>query len=287
MFEQKDTNRLLATIVGVLALAGTAFGQPVAIVSDLSGSASNEGVGLEILSEFESGNKVTLADSSSLSVVFYADGRQYSFAGPATFEVDTYGPKMLSGAEPVTDSLHPQGNGAVSIIGLAQLAMVMRGNSSEAKLVLLFPAETTLLSAPKSFEWQEFGTGVGYSFELTDFEGRSMLETTVNGTSLKVPEQLDLVPGAYYTWSLETRLPDGRKYSNWASFSVADSDLLAEVAQRRPDDDQDVSRLVLFALWLEHNELIDEAQKYWRKINNIRPDGKNIRARMGEGSQGD
>ena len=281
MFASNVAIRLMMVLVGVIALAGSALGEPVALVTDLSGSGSHDGSDLEILVELEAGNKVTLADGSVLSVVFYANGDEYNFSGPAAFEVGQSGPGDLSGAAPVSRQSAPKGFGAVSTIGLAQAAMVMRGNSNEARLTLVFPAETTLLSAPDEFRWHALDSGVGYSFELTDFEGRSMIETTVNGTSLEVPEQLKLVPGGYYTWSIETRLPDGQKYSNWANFSVADSELLASVAENRPDDEDNVSSMVQFALWLEENELIDESQKYWFKINELRPGVKSVQARLG------
>ena len=246
MFAIDGRTRLSMVFFIALGMTTAAIAEPVAMVTDLSGAASNDGMVLEILTEFEPGNTVSLVDGTTLSMVFYGDGSEYIFTGPAKFEVGENKPSILSGAEPTVGAGSSQGSGAVSTIGLAQAAMVMRGNNSEPKLTLLFPAETTLLSAPDMFQWRALDNGVGYSFELTDFEGRSMIETTVNGTTLEVPEHLDLKSGGYYTWSLETRLPDGQKFSNWASFSVADSDLLASVAQRRPGEEENVSRLVLF-----------------------------------------
>jgi len=121
---------------------------------------------------------------------------------------------------------------------------------------------------------------VGYSFELTDPEGRTLIETLVTGSRLAVPEGLELVTGEYYNWSIETRLPDGRKFSNWASFSIADGGLVADVERMQPKPDASVSRQVVFALWLEQNELPAEADRVWEAIVEQRPEAARLADRI-------
>ncbi|MDJ0652776.1 MAG: hypothetical protein QNJ40_01370 [Xanthomonadales bacterium] len=248
-----------------------AWAEPVAMVTDLTGDAQRGGESLSILSDLGVGDVVAVSEQSVVHVVYYAESREFVFRGPAEFEVGPAEPKTLSGAEPNSQSMMPEGEGSISTVGLAQAAMVMRAAPNEARLELNFPVETMLLEAPASFSWAELAAGIGYAFELTDGEGRSLLESIVNGTSLQLPAHIDLKPGEYYTWSLETRLPDGRKFSSWASFSVADEALKTRVNDIRPGDDASVSRLVVFALWLEQNELLSEAQVYWARAGEVRP----------------
>ena len=255
----------------VLVASAQAIAEPVAMVTDITGSADRSGENLAILSDLSVGDVVAVSEQAVVHVVYYADAKEFVYRGPAEFEVGPNEPKTLSGSEPNSQSMMPEGEGSISTVGLAQAAMVMRAAPNEARLELNFPVETTLLEAPTSFSWVELEEGIGYVFELTDGEGRALMESIVNGTEVQLPAHVDLVPGEYYTWSLETRLPDGRKFSSWASFSVADQELKDRVDGARPADSASVSELVVFALWLEQNELAAEAKSYWDKASELRP----------------
>ncbi|MEM1089861.1 MAG: hypothetical protein AAF552_01700 [Pseudomonadota bacterium] len=254
---------------------------PVAIVTDALGNHSLNGEALEILSEVSTGDQITVADAGSISLVYYQDGAEFVYMGPAAFEVGENAPKTLSGNDPSNGSAVPEGEGSISTVGLAQAAMVMRAGGSEKRLDQVFPVDTVLLSSPDTFRWRELAEGVGYTFELTDGEGRSLLETTVTGNELKVPSHVTLAAGDYYSWSLESRLPDGKKFSSYAGFSIADDELISRVESFRPSDEANVSRIIVFALWLEQNELVEEARRYWQMASRQRPEDLALRQRAG------
>ncbi len=267
----------------ILALVvGPVSADPIAIVTDAVGDHQRNGSALEILDEVSAGDRINVVSPGSLTLVYYLDGSEFVYQGDASFELGADGPVKISGNDPTNGSALPDGEGAMSTLGLAQAAMVMRAGVSEKRLDLIFPVDTVLIEAPQAFRWHELEAGVGYTFELTDGEGRSLLETTVTGNELPVPDHIKLVAGEYYSWSLESRLPDGRKFSSYAGFSIADSELKARAETFRPKDSANVSRVIVFALWLEQNELLEEASEYWQMASRQRPNDIALRQRAAE-----
>ncbi|MFK7958564.1 MAG: hypothetical protein AB8B96_20900 [Lysobacterales bacterium] len=270
---------LAGIICSVLVLP--VWADPVAIVTDAVGEHQVNQSALEILAEVSVGDQITVAAPGSITLVYYMDGSEYVYNGSASFEVGPERPNKLSGNDPSNGSAVPDGEGSISTLGLAQAAMVMRAAESEKRLDLISPVDSVLIKAPKAFRWHALADGVGYTFELTDGEGRSLLETTVTGNELDVPDHIDLIAGEYYSWSLESRLPDGRKFSSYAGFSIADNDLKSRAEAFRPKDTANVSRVIVFALWLEQNEMIEEASEYWNMAAEQRPDDLALKQRAG------
>ncbi len=268
-------NGLRVAVIGLLALVcSVAIAEPVAMVTDIVGSAQMDGQDVELLTEMMPGSQIDVAEGANIVVVYFENGAEFSYTGPAKFEVGAAAPKTLTGSEPASESLVPEGSGSVSPVGLAQAAMVMRAMPNETRLQLIAPVNTTLIAPPQQFEWVELAEGIGYTFELTDAEGESLLESTVTGHRLAIPEHVELEPGAFYSWSLETRLPDGRKFSSWADFGLAEQALAQQAQQRHPGDDASVSELVFYAIWLEQQDLLNEADEVWKQIEALRPEQK-------------
>ncbi len=257
------------------------WADPVAIVTDAVGEHRLNDTALEILAEVSVGDQITVAAPGNMTLVYYMDGSEYVYQGAASFEVGPNGPSKLSGNDPSNGSAVPDGEGSISTVGLAQAAMVMRAAESEKRLDLISPVDSVLINAPKAFRWAPLAEGVGYTFELTDGEGRSLLETTVTGNELDLPDHINLVAGEYYSWSLESRLPDGRKFSSYADFSIADQALKLRADAIRPTDMANVSRVIVFALWLEQNDIMEEAADYWSAAAEQRPEDLSLRRRAG------
>ncbi|MEM9532805.1 MAG: hypothetical protein AAGA23_17935, partial [Pseudomonadota bacterium] len=59
--------------------------QPVAVVTDATGDVQRGGQALEILAELSAGEQVTVTDGAGVSFVYYSDGAEYQYQGPATF----------------------------------------------------------------------------------------------------------------------------------------------------------------------------------------------------------
>lgn len=68
------------------------------------------------------------------------------------------------------------------------------------------------------------------------------------------------------------RAPDGRKYIGRGEFGVASVPLRAQVTAAKGHTDASISSQVALALWLERQELRDEARKVWRELARQRPE---------------
>jgi hypothetical protein len=117
-----------------------------------------------------------------------------------------------------------------------------------------------------------------YGFELSDETGRTVFETKVEGTSLRLPASVQIKEGVPYTWDVSTRLPDGRKYSSSADFAVAAAALRAQAESLRPPASAPLSTRIAYAAWLNGAELKDEARKYWKEASAERPDDARLKA---------
>ncbi len=279
--------RQLLSLVFVMvgALPAAAHGAAVAMVTDLQGKAVITGVGqsrdVTILAEFESGAQVQL-DAGATMVALYLDaGEEYVFKGPALIVFKPGQPEVVRGAKPEKRS-PSLGKGGKDIrikpVGMAQGAIVMRSFRSTARIRLLNLHGTRTLETQPDFRWQELQPGLKYQFEITDDTGHALHEAQLDTTSFKLPASVQLKEGASYTWEVSARLPDGRKYSSAADFSLAPADLRAQAIALRPAPSAPLSTRVAYAAWLEQMDLKDEARKYWQAALSERPEDARLKA---------
>jgi|APFre7841882630_1041343.scaffolds.fasta_scaffold37961_2 hypothetical protein len=274
---------LLVCAIGVLATAAHAAG--VAMVTDLQGKATVASDGrsrdITILAELEAGARVQLAAGGTLVALYLDAGDEYVFKGPATIDFKPGQPEVVTGAKAERRSLS-LGKGGKDVrikpVGMAQGAMVMRGIGTQARIQLLNLHRTRTLEVQPEFRWKELQPGQKYTFELEDETGHAILETQVDGTSLKLPAGIVLKEGVPYTWEVTTRLPDGRKYATSADFAVAPASLRAEAASLRPAASAPLSSRIAYAAWLDQMELRDEARRYWQAAAAERPDDARLKA---------
>jgi hypothetical protein len=214
--------------------------------------------------------------------VYLQGGDEYTFAGPAQIKFRSSEPQVLKGAKPKRRA-SPLGRGvAVKPVNVTQAAFVMRSGRTAARIKLLTLSGTRTLEAAPEFRWLEIERGTQYRFELTDDSGKSLIETTAQGGSLRLPATVRLSEGTQYMWELSARLPDGRRYVSTGDFSVATSELRARAESMRPSAGAPVSQRVAYAAWLEDMELRDEARKYWKALAAERPDDSKLKALAGE-----
>ena len=150
--------------------------------------------------------------------------------------------------------------------------MVMRSVRPVARIQLLTLNKTRTLDSSPEFRWTALQPGLKYGFELSDETGRTVFETKVDATSLRLPASVQIKEGVPYTWEVSARLPDGRKYSSSADFAVAAADLRAQAESLRPPASAPLSTRIAYAAWLNGAELKDEARKYWKETAAERPD---------------
>ena len=273
---------LLLCAVGALSLAVHAAG--VAMVTDLQGKATASSDGrtrdLTILAELEAGTKVQLGAGATLVALYLDAGDEYIFKGPSTIEFKPGAPEVQGGANPEKRSLS-LGKGGKDIrikpVGMTQGAMVMRSARPVARIQLLSLNKTRTLESAPEFRWSALQAGLKYGFELNDETGRTVFETKVDGTSLRLPASVQIKEGVPYTWEVSARLPDGRKYSSSADFAVAAASLRAQAESLRPPTSAALSTRIAYAAWLDGAELKDEARKYWKAASAERPDDARLK----------
>jgi hypothetical protein len=202
---------LAAAVLAAGASAAPAV-DPVAMITDLQGKveAGAGGAAPAILASVNPGATLSVADGGALVVVYFGSGKEFAFKGPASVRFGATAPEMLTGAAPTTrDPLMGKvaGAGKIKPVGKIQAAVVMRGANEKAKIKFDSLAGTRVLESRPEFRWQGPGEGLNYSFELSDEAGAVMFEQTVGGTSFKLPESVQLQPGAKYTARPSPPLP--------------------------------------------------------------------------------
>jgi hypothetical protein len=274
---------LLFCAIGALSIAAHAAG--VAMVTDLQGKATLSSGGttrdLTICAELDAGAKVRLDAGATLVLLYLDVGDEYVFRGPSAIEFKPGAPEVASGAPPEKRSLS-LGKGGKDVrikpVGITQGAMVMRSVRPVARIQLLTLHKTRTLDGSPEFRWSALQDGLKYGFELSDETGRTVFETKVDGTSLRLPASVQVREGVPYTWEVTARLPDGRKYSSSADFAIAGADLRARAESLRPPANAPLSTRIAYAAWLDGAELKDEARKYWKDAVAERPDDPRLKA---------
>ena len=259
-------------------LPAAARAQGVALVTDISGRVSGSAP-VSILSEVPADARVQLEAGARLVAIYLKSGDEYAFNGPAQVQFRAGEPLVLSGAAPQkkANPLSRGGNVTIKPVQVAQAAFVMRGGRPTARIKQLSLSGTRTLESSPEFRWQEIGPGVTYRFELTDDTGRSLYDSQVTGTSLRLPTSVTLRDGIGYTWEISARAQDDRRYVSASDFSVASADLKRQADSLRPADGAPVSERVAYAAWLEQMELRDEARKYWKALAAERPDDTRLK----------
>ena len=275
--------RLLVMASALWLAPAPAVAQNVAMVTDLSGRVAGQGP-VTILSEIPADARIRMESGSRLVVVYLKSGEEYTFTGAAQIQFGAAGPRVLSGAKPQKKA-NPLGKaGAVTIkpVSVAQAAFVMRSSRPTARIKLLALSGTRTLETAPEFRWQAIEPGARYRFEITDDTGKSLHESEVTETSVRLPASVKLREGADYTWEVSTRTRAGRRYASAGDFSVAPAEVRAQARTLRPAAGAPVSRRVAYAAWLEQMALRDEARPYWKALAAERPQDEKLRAMAAE-----
>jgi hypothetical protein len=283
MLFRRALSPLLLCAIGALSIAAHAAG--VAMVTDLQGKATLSSGGtnrdLTICAELDTGTKVQLAAGATLVLLYFDAGDEYVFRGPSTIEFKPGAPEVASGAQPEKRSLS-LGKGGKDVrikpVGITQGAMVMRSVRPVARIQLLTLNKTRTLESSPEFRWSALEAVPTYGFELSDETGRTVFETKVDATSLRLPASVQIREGVPYTWEVSARLPDGKKYASSADFAIAGADLRARAESLRPPASAPLSTRIAYAAWLSGAELKDEARKYWKETAAERPQDARLKA---------
>ncbi len=259
----------------VLGLPMAAFAAPVAMVTDIEGTATITLAGktqdATILTVIEAGSQLQLRAGATLTTLYLGAGNEFVFKGPALVTIRASGPEVLSGDNPQTRS--PTVGKAVRIkpAGLTQAAVVMRSLSDNRRIRMLNFDATLILDRVAEFRWQGLAEEMTYLFELADDTGRMLHRGTAPSSAYTLPPELPLQDGASYRWTVSTSPSRARQTSTVGNFQMATAGLRDQVNAMRPDAMAPVSENVAYAAWLEQVDLKDEARKVWRALAAERP----------------
>lgn len=275
----------LAVIASVLGLAATpAAAENVAMVTDVSGRVTGP-VPVTILLEIPADTQLQIDAGARLVAIYLKPGDEYTFTGPAQVLFRASEPQVVSGAKPQkrANPLHKGGKDVtIKPASVTQAAFVMRSGRPTARIKLLTLSGTRTLDPAPEFRWQALEAGAKYRFELADDTGKSLYDSELESTALRLPPSVQLREGMSYTWEVSARAADGRRYVSAGDFSIAPADLRARVESLRPAANAPVSERVVFAAWLEQMELRDEARKYWRTLAAERPEDAKLKTLAAE-----
>ena len=275
---------MAAALASSLGFAATPVSaQGVAMVTDVSGRVTGQGP-VTIMSEIAADGRIQVEAGAKLVVIYLKSGEEYTFSGPAQIQFRATDPQVLSGAQPQrrASPMARGGNVAIKPVAVTQAAFVMRSGRPTTLIKLLTLSGTKTLEAAPEFRWQELEPGLAYRFELTDDTGKSLHEAEVGATAVKLPSSVQLREGVTYTWEVSARAKDGRRYVSAGEFSLAPSQLRAEVNTLRPAAGASVSDRVAYAAWLEQVALKDEARKFWKTLSAERPEDAKLKALAAE-----
>ena len=275
--------------IALLSLASVAppiaAAQPVAMVTDLSGTAELTAGGqtsaCEILSHLSVGDRVRLADGGSLTLVYFDSSQEYAFKGPAELSIGAGAPKVASGDAPRArrqqlaqqTSLSPE-----AVQGYRQTSLVLRGES-RSRLQLLTPRNTSIVETHPVFRWEPIAENAHYRFVLTNDVGRTLVEALIASPEFRLGAEVPMEPGAFYTWQVEATLASGATYTSSADFIVLTDDERGKVESLRPEASASFTERLIYAQFLEQMDLVEEARSYWKALAAERPGSSLLRAR--------
>ena len=282
----QSVNRVLFIIPCLLLLMvalapRSALAAPVAFITDVEGRATLTTAGRSadagVLADIEPGTQLQLPANSKLMVLYFADGSQYLLQGPAqvVFRIDR--PEVASGVPAVRRAAPTGPTSQIKPGGLGQGAIVLR-SLGNLRIRLLSASNTLLLENQPELRWMAPEAGLRYSIHIADDTGRSLHQSELEGTSFVVPASLQLRDGVAYGWQISAQVPDGRRYIGRGEFGLANPQLRAQVEAARGVAGSEVASQVTLAVWLEQQELRDEARKLWRALAILRPQEQQIRA---------
>jgi len=282
--------RLMAILLAATLLLMTipAYAQSAALITDATGKAVVLGgtnpAPVAILAEIRADARVQLDAGARVTVLHLQSGDEYVLEGPALVGFAAREPVALSGNSPQKRATVPARAGDVRIArsAVTQAGFVMRNFRATSRIKLLNLNDTRSLALNPEFRWESGEPDTRYTFELFDDTGKSLYQTEVTATTLRLPASIKLRDSTVHKWEVSARLRDGQQYVSQGEFTIASADLRARVRASRPAPDATVSDRVVFAVWLEQMELRDEARRYWRALARERPGEVRLKRLAGE-----
>ena len=266
--------------VAIVALAcGPAIAKQVAVVTDVQGAAALAGAPaapVAMLQQLDAGQKLRLSAGARVALLYYADGAQYELRGPGDVSLDAQRPQASQGATVQARAAAGPATVRLAPGGLVQGAVVMRNLG-----LRVAAPDPQVLSTRPDLAWTDSRTGTVYDVAVIDASGARVFETTTPERGAKVPDARPLAPGQSYALQVTARIGKEVVQVARAEFRIAPATLQAQAKALAPAQDAAVADRVAYALWLEQNDLRDEARRWWAAVAQSRPEQGSIKERAG------
>jgi len=277
--------RLVIASLGGL-LSPVVFAASVAMITDATGriEAEADGAVIGVLAELPSGAKLRLAQGAAATVLYLSSGEEYRLKGAGRYQIGDKAPTALQGAKPEKHKLPVDAIPPVRVkpATVQQATIVMRSLGAGVTVKLLEPVSVRVLDERPPFRWATVTGAESYRIQVIDSAGQPVAEFIQQGEASQLPEGIHLKPGEAYSWSVEARLPNGRRLSRTADFAVLDADARSKLGRLQPAAGAKFSDRVAYALMLERYEAFHLAREEWRKLHAERPGEILLKERAGE-----
>jgi len=237
--------------LALVALSPCAHAAAVALVTDVVGDASQGGEPVRLLAELQSGTELALGDQARVVVFYFADGSEWTLAGPGTYRFGARAPDASRGTAAPQKRVAPAAlrDFRLRTDRIAQGGVVMRGAERPA---LIAPVDEVVLDPGARLAWESFGAGASYQVEVVDAAGSRLVAVETADAQLALPASATLQPGRTYYWSVRGRDDSGtRTFYRVAEFRVADAATRRRLDAARPAPDAPFSERALYAAMLE------------------------------------
>lgn len=257
-----------------------------AMISDVSGKVTVTINGAsspaKLLASLPVGTKIELQAGAKVSLIYVAKGEEFKLTGQGSYQLEGNAPHTISGAEPVKQASI---GGALSgkkirSENVSQATLTMRGvQKNKRTLEPLTPSGSITLADPLQLQWRSLGDGLGYQVQVIDSLNKVLISKEVMKNTYTLPKEIKLESGGYYVWNVTTALPDGSLVNSSAQFKVASKEIREQAAKLRPGKNGTAAERVAYGLWLESENLSNEALQVWVALAEDYPDEPNIRER--------
>src|SRR4051812_18519786 len=273
------------TVIAVLAfIAAPAFAAPFAMITDLKGQAwamgGEQPKKLALLGYIENPTEVKVDPNGKVAITYFANGVQYSFAGPARVSLESGAPKVIEGQPSEFKKVTPEksiGGGLSSDQWrrLQQATVVMR--NVKTTFTVVGPDKTAVLDRTPEFEWTAVPGAKGYRLVVYGQDNDIIHEATTEEHSLR--PALELESGKRYRWKVDA-LGVAKPVSASGVFTVADDAARERMAEMKKTAGSELGARSFYATTLEAQGHAYDARAEWKALAKDYPNEPEIVSRV-------
>jgi hypothetical protein len=263
--------RVAALLALALTIVVPAFAAPVALVTDVTGDGTASGEPLKLLGEMNVDSEIALVEGAEAIVFFLADGVEYVLKGPGRYRLSARTAEAQGGAAPPQrrQVSQPLRHLRLRTDRVTQGGMVMRNSERPA---LLQPVRELVITDDVVFQWESYGEGTRYQFELVNQRGDKLLTAQTSDSELRLPAAVPLRAGQLHYWAIRGRDAQTlQAFYRATEFRTADAATRRRIEAARPGPDASFSERALYVALLEDVGAKSAASTLRRQLAAERP----------------